>query len=248
MVYALRGALGNELFGRDLPAPDRASAWQALFSTNHLQLAKRQVPSPLLLDVEVDEETINITARLFGFADMWRDVFMAALITALNKGVSIGENSVERQPWLVQDFYYETLCGLPPPPESNFLRLRPQGALCYGAEQHHSAEPARLLLSALSRVTLMARWHRVLLNFNIPTLAEIMAKSSVVKGFQGPITHIEKHSRRHAGQKMLLSGEGSELVLRTEQQDWVGLLQIASACAAGGHTSYGFGRFEIIAA
>jgi len=248
MVYALRGAVGDELFERELPLLDRASAWQALYSTRHLHLAKRQVPSPLLLDVKAGREEIVVTARLFGLAGFWRDSFIAALITALNTGVSISENSRERRPWRVRDFHYVNEHGLAPPPNDTYLRILPRSALCYGAERHYRDEPERFLLSALSRVALIARWHQVLLDFDIPDLAMIRAASTAHKGIQGPMATVRKHSRGHAGKEKLLTGEETEILMQTDNLDWCELLHIASACAAGGHAVYGFGRFDLVAA
>ncbi|MDU9004486.1 hypothetical protein [Sedimentitalea todarodis] len=245
MVYALRGALGDVLFQRGLPRADHASAYQALFNTRHLQLYRRQVPCPLLLDVGVEGGRIKVMARLFGFADLWRDELLAALISALNRGVSISENSSERSPWEVLDFHYMQHQRVPEVPDGPNLRVCPKSALCFGAEEHLRWEPERFVLAAFSRVTLMARWHRVLLNVSMPGLAEARSRTRPRLGRQGPATRLYKASRQHPKRHMTLVGEASELLLYVPDPDWREALALASNCGAGGHTVYGFGRFHL---
>ena len=65
------------------------------------------------------------------------------------------------------------------------------------------------------------------------------------KGMQGPITRLHKHSRRHPGREMVLCGEASELLLDIPIPGWRKALAIAASCGAGGHVSFGFGRFRL---
>lgn len=247
MVYALRGAVGGVLFERELPMPGRASAWQALFSTKHAQVRQRQVPSPLLLDILVGKNTLTITARLFGFASIWRDSFLGALISALNSGVSVYENSSERKPWRVIDFNYFVHRRLPEAFADTRMRCLPRGPLCYGAKQHRKDEPERFVLAALGRVGPMARWQRVRLAFEPPTLEAIRRSAVVRKGLQGRVVRLQKHSRRHSDSILELQGEATELLFDIRNPEWRDALAIASECCAGGHVSYGFGRFDLTA-
>jgi hypothetical protein len=55
---------------------------------------------------------VSVTSRSFGFANLWRDHFIGALITSRNAGISVAHNSRGRRPWRVMEFSYETVAVL----------------------------------------------------------------------------------------------------------------------------------------
>ena len=245
MPWAVRGAVGSILFDVDLPRNDRASAYQALMAPSHLMVQGRWVPAPLLIDVFAGDSQILITARLFGFADLWLDTFIGALVLALNGGVRLRYGGHERAPWPVLDFSYVRGIGVPTVFGPSLL-IRPLTPLCYGSQAHVPHAPERWLVSAITRATLIARWQGFRVDRKVPDAENLAENIRIIPSALQRVERFGKRSRRHAGATIEVTGERTELLLRNVDKDIAAALSLASTTGAGGHTAFGFGRFVLL--
>ena len=250
LSYAMRGAVGARLFHQPPRVRGEPSPYMALMRPVHLQIGGRHVGAPMLFDLSWKGRELLVKLRLLGFAAIWREAATEALLEALAGGISIAENAPVSRPFPVEDMHWQRRQGLGslPAVARRGVLVCPETPLCYGAREHDPGRPERLILSALTRVGGLARWQGIGLTGARPGMGALQRRLEIRFASARPVEAVMKNSRGHRGHTAPLRGERSVFRIWGLAPEELRLLAIAGHVGAGGHTAWGFGRFQVLSA
>jgi CRISPR-associated endoribonuclease Cas6 len=250
LAVRLRGAFGRILreFGppilhRHDPAA-RPRAFDVLFQPLLAPGMVEKIAKPIVVHADVIGERLIARAGLIGMAGFWQPDAAAALLGALEGGVSLWEDGKFKVSINCIDASQERFAGFEPPVfpvrEARLffrtpLRLRSGDALVPGG--------ASFLIALANRVARVAPWQlaRLAIDWDM-----IHAQAHRLDCHMSDLLPYRwTRGTKRARRRLSVAGLLGKMTIRGPLDAWVPLLQIASQVNIGSHAAIGLGRFDL---
>lgn len=242
----LRGAVGRKL--RELPPPRRWSVqlpppYAVLFSPVARLPNRSELPKPLIIRASVTGDTVVAEARLVGWAAPYTDAAAAALIAALEDGISLSSSSRQRTPLIVDAASETVIDGLDVPQTSGSVSLRFRTPVVVRHRSRNLFDGRTVLRSTIGRSLSMVRWQ----GFDVPSEPDLeeQVDSMDIDDRELSATRWYRHSIRRGDDGIPMEGALGLLRVHGSLGPLLPYLSIASAINTGSHASLGLGWFDI---
>lgn len=248
LAHALRGAWGNVLMRRFTaarPSPfPRPSAFDVFFRAHARITPRRQVPKPYVFAVERRGPNIEVVLTLFGFADYWRPDAGAALVEAVETGITVAEGKRLRSPWTIVSADWWQREGLEYAVDVPFLVVVLQTPWRSGPRDALGTRLEEFPMSLLERASGLARWHDCRLQAD---WSGWRTQSNRTRFFNVALHGAAwtRHSSRQSGRSIPEKGLIGHFAIDRPIDDLLPALAIGQTCHAGAEASLGLGRFTV---
>ena len=250
MAGAVRGAWLSMLHGMPHSSPiepdpfGRPPPFEAFYLSHARVTRRNDVPKPYWIEVDLlPGQRLLIRLGLFGFADLWRDAAIEALLLALEHGVSLRERAPIDAPWPVLDWYW-TL--------ERFLDLRVPALHAVASiaglslRGKRGIDGADMLMRAAGRVSGLARWQSIRLDIDWGELRSSLAQLHFALIDEPPSVR-DRMSRHHGAVPIPMPSIRAHLSISRLSERWWTLLQLAETCGLGGGDAvFGYGAFVLV--
>lgn len=255
LALRVRGALGNVLetlcdYPRARPDPfDREGAHELLYywSAPKIQtcFGPLELAVPWVIRAMMTSDTVMVTVRLFGEAGIHRPLVEAALILALEGGISLRNHAI-RVPLPLKEVDWHRFDGGAQiwQKAATSVLLRFHSPLVIRSGNNIRLEPTAALRSAYRRVAMIAPW----MGFALAAEERALMKSIDNVKFDLDIhpEHWVRTSRRDPGKHIKVFGYGGSITCYGPLESLLPFLQLAELAGLGGECASGFGAFELI--
>ena len=234
---------GPPILHRHDPAA-RPRAYDVLFEPLPASGAPGKIAKPLVVHADVVGERVIARAGLIGMAGFWRPDAAAALVGALEGGVSLWEEGKLKVPIACIEASHERLGGFEPPAfpvrEARLffrtpLRLRSGDALAQCG--------ASFLIALANRVARVAPWQMARLDIDWGMVHEQARRMDYEMSELLPYRFTRGTQR--ARRRLPVVGLLGRMTIRGRLGAWTPLLQIGSQVNVGSHAAIGLGRFDL---
>ena len=241
----LRGALGEALkklaCTRCLQTKTCAcappSAFHLLYRFEAAKTPGLAIPRPFAAALTVSGRTAALRISLFGLAVEWSEEIAAGLMLALQDGLGLQPNNRHIESPAIE-----------PPPWSPFgMIMAFETPLNLRLNRHDRAAASgpqtKLLMSIITRVTGIARWHDTKITGDFAALKDQAARTQAWL-LDEPQDHWRRYSNRQ--QRWIpMSGAKPVLLLQGDLAPFLPYLALGTALHTGSHTALGLGRYSL---
>lgn len=251
LAVRLRGAFGRVLKEFGPPILDRYDpaarprAFDVLFEPFIAPGTPAKIAKPLVVHADVVGQRVVARAGLIGMAGFWQPDAAAALVGALEGGLSLWEDGKLKVPIACIEASHERLGGFEPPAfavrEARLLfrtplRLRSGDALVSGGPS--------FLIALANRVARVAPWQLARLDIDWGMVHEQARRLDFQMSELLPYRFTRGTQR--ARRRLPVAGLLGRMTIRGRLDAWTPLLQIASQVNVGSHAAIGLGRFDLM--
>jgi hypothetical protein len=242
-----RGAFGQALAGlpcfREASGHERSHAYGALFDPPS-EPGHRETVKPFVIRASLSGREAIVALTLFGMGIGWGREAEAAMLLALEGGVSLRAEGRHRRPFPVLSVERRRFGFLEPQGETYArLAFRSPVAVRAGALTH--AEPRAVLMSLATRAEGLAPWLGIKLIHGRRTLKEAIAALDI-ETEDWRRHNWDRHSRNQGDVEIPMEGWLGTLVARGNLRPLAPYLAIGAAANTGSRAALGQGWFELV--
>jgi hypothetical protein len=246
----VRGAVGRVLAALGPPIVNRHDpfarprAWDVLFEPMSAPASRAPIAKPLVVHARVEAQSVLASASVFGLAGFWAPDAGAALVGALEGGVTLWEQGKTKASFPCLEAKSERQCGFDPPRLAvREARLRFRSPLRLRKGDSLATSEASFPIALANRAARLAPWVGARLAVD---WGEVHRRArSIDVDYSDLRPYFWSRGTQRAHRRLPVLGLLGTLVMRGNLDFWTPFLQIAEAANAGAHASIGLGAFDL---